>query len=177
MSSLTAPGFLDALRTLLLARAHMVADPTIAVYTGPIGPDTANPRMAVVFVSVEDHLEPAALGPQTQVTQSERYTIDGLDPTATTGTVYSGDVPIGYSMIVKAIVLKTGWTDSPVASAFLHSPPCAAPLGGGTTTYHRPEAERASRPSGDAQASREGRFISGSISTLSSGRRGITTAK
>ena len=78
MSSLTAPGFLDALRTLLLARAHMVADPTIAVYTGPIGPDTANPRMAIVFVSVEDRLEPAALGPQTQVTQSERYTVDGL---------------------------------------------------------------------------------------------------
>ena len=78
MSTLTAPNFLDPLRTLLLARTHMTGDTTITVQTGPISPDTPHPRMAIVFLTGDDRLEPAALGPQTQVTQSERYTVEGL---------------------------------------------------------------------------------------------------
>ena len=46
-----------------------------------------------------------------------RYTTDGSEPTATSGSVYSGPIEVSATATVRAIASKTGWTDSPVASA------------------------------------------------------------
>lgn len=47
-----------------------------------------------------------------------RYTTDGTDPTATTGTVYTTPVSITQAVIIKAIAVKDGMNDSEVATAF-----------------------------------------------------------
>ena len=46
-----------------------------------------------------------------------RYTTDGSEPTATSGSVYSGPVQVSATTTIRAYASKTGWTDSPVASA------------------------------------------------------------
>ncbi len=66
-----------------------------------------------------------------------RYTTDGSTPTATTGTVYSGAIAVSSTTTVKAIAVKTGYSDSAVASATytISLPQVAAPAfspGGGT---------------------------------------------
>jgi hypothetical protein len=48
---------------------------------------------------------------------SIRYTTDGTDPTSTTGTAYTGPVPVPVSMTLKAIAYKSDMPDSSVASA------------------------------------------------------------
>ena len=69
-----------------------------------------------------------------------RYTTDGSNPTATTGTVYSSPVSISVTTTLKAIAYKSGMTDSAVTSAtYTISAPSqvAAPSfspGGGTYT-------------------------------------------
>jgi hypothetical protein len=78
MSTFTFPAMVDALRTQLLARTHMTGDTEIAVYTGPPSPEVANPRKAIMFIRCQDQAEPAGVGPQTQVNQKERYTVEGV---------------------------------------------------------------------------------------------------
>lgn len=57
-----------------------------------------------------------------------RYTTNGTNPTATTGTIYSGPVSIAATTTLKAIAYKSGLTDSVVTSgAYTITPP------GGTT--------------------------------------------
>ncbi len=46
-----------------------------------------------------------------------RYTTDGTNPTATTGTVYSTAINVATTTTIKAIAYKTGMTDSDVATA------------------------------------------------------------
>jgi hypothetical protein len=46
-----------------------------------------------------------------------RYTTDGSTPSATVGTVFSSPISVAQSMTIKAIAYKTGWMDSPVATA------------------------------------------------------------
>jgi nucleoid-associated protein YgaU len=46
-----------------------------------------------------------------------RYTTDSSAPTATSGTVYAGPIPVGATTTLRAIACKTGWSDSPVVSA------------------------------------------------------------
>jgi nucleoid-associated protein YgaU len=46
-----------------------------------------------------------------------RYTVDSSEPTATTGTEYTGPVPVSATTTIRAIAVKKGMTDSPVASA------------------------------------------------------------
>ena len=48
---------------------------------------------------------------------SIRYTIDGTNPSATVGTLYSAALSVGATTTVKAIAFKSGMTNSPVASA------------------------------------------------------------
>ena len=48
---------------------------------------------------------------------SIRYTTDGSTPTSTTGNLYGGAVAVNGSMTLKVIAYRSGWTDSPVASA------------------------------------------------------------
>jgi PA14 domain/Chitobiase/beta-hexosaminidase C-terminal domain/Divergent InlB B-repeat domain/FlgD Ig-like domain len=45
-----------------------------------------------------------------------RYTIDGSDPSDSSGTLYSGPVPISGTTTLKAIAYKTGMTNSSVTS-------------------------------------------------------------
>lgn len=47
-----------------------------------------------------------------------RYTVDGTTPTSTTGSLYTGPIPLpsGTSTTIRAIASKAGWADSPVAS-------------------------------------------------------------
>lgn len=78
MSTFTFPAMVDALRTQLLARTHLTADTEVGVYTGPISSDTPYPRKTILFIRCEDQAEPAGLGPQTQVNQKERYTVEGV---------------------------------------------------------------------------------------------------
>jgi nucleoid-associated protein YgaU len=46
-----------------------------------------------------------------------RYTTDGSEPTAASGSVYSGPLQVPATTTIRAVASKTGWTDSPVASA------------------------------------------------------------
>ncbi|HVP17732.1 MAG TPA: chitobiase/beta-hexosaminidase C-terminal domain-containing protein [Spirochaetia bacterium] len=46
-----------------------------------------------------------------------RYTTDSSQPTASTGTVYSGPVPVSSTTTIEAIATKKGFKDSDVASA------------------------------------------------------------
>ena len=46
-----------------------------------------------------------------------RYTTDGTDPTATTGTVYTGPISVSSTTTIKAIATATGHDPSSVASA------------------------------------------------------------
>jgi hypothetical protein len=46
-----------------------------------------------------------------------RYSTDGSMPTSSTGTLYSGPIPISASTTFRAIAYKTGLTDSSVSSA------------------------------------------------------------
>ena len=45
-----------------------------------------------------------------------RYTTDGSTPTSSTGTLYSGPVPVSSTTTLKAIAFKTGMADSSVTS-------------------------------------------------------------
>lgn len=45
-----------------------------------------------------------------------RYTTDGSTPTSTTGTVYSSPIAVNATSTLRAIALKSGWTDSPVTT-------------------------------------------------------------
>jgi hypothetical protein len=46
-----------------------------------------------------------------------RYTTNGTDPTSTTGTVYTGPVPVSSNTTIKAIAYASGMTDSQITSA------------------------------------------------------------
>ncbi|HVO37411.1 MAG TPA: chitobiase/beta-hexosaminidase C-terminal domain-containing protein, partial [Spirochaetia bacterium] len=46
-----------------------------------------------------------------------RYTVDSSEPTATSGTEYSGPVTVSATTTIRAIAIKKGMKDSPVASA------------------------------------------------------------
>ncbi|MWC30984.1 hypothetical protein GON22_23115 [Paenibacillus sp. MMS18-CY102] len=48
-----------------------------------------------------------------------RYTTDGSTPTATTGTVYAGAFTVSATTTVKAIAVKSGMTDSTVATSVI----------------------------------------------------------
>jgi hypothetical protein len=68
-----------------------------------------------------------------------RFTLDGSNPTATTGTVYSGPIAVNSTTTVKAIATASGFVDSPVSSATytITQPAAAAPTfspGSGTYT-------------------------------------------
>jgi nucleoid-associated protein YgaU len=45
------------------------------------------------------------------------YTTDGSDPSATQGTLFQGSVEVGSTMTLKAVAVKKGWKDPPIASA------------------------------------------------------------
>jgi hypothetical protein len=58
-----------------------------------------------------------------------RYTADGSDPTSTSGTIYTGPVPLSATTTLKAIAYAAGMTDSTVSSATytLQAPPPPPP--------------------------------------------------
>ncbi len=49
------------------------------------------------------------------------YTTDGSLPTATNGTVYSGPIEVAGSMMLRVVVTRPDWFDSPPASATFYS--------------------------------------------------------
>lgn len=57
-----------------------------------------------------------------------RYTTDGSTPTASTGTVYSGPIPITASVTIKAVVVRYGMVLTEVASETREPAPCAKPI-------------------------------------------------
>ena len=58
-----------------------------------------------------------------------RYTTDGsTTPTATTGEVYSGPIPITASVTIKAVVVRYGMVLTEVASETREPAPCATPV-------------------------------------------------
>lgn len=61
---------------------------------------------------------------------SIRYTIDGSNPTSTTGMIYSGPISIASTTTVRAIAYKEAATDSAVTSAtyVIDTTPVAAPV-------------------------------------------------
>jgi nucleoid-associated protein YgaU len=46
-----------------------------------------------------------------------RFTTDSSAPTSTSGTIYTGPVQVSSTATLRAVAYKTGWNDSPVASA------------------------------------------------------------
>ena len=57
-----------------------------------------------------------------------RYTTDGSTPTASTGEVYSGPIPITASVTIKAVVVRYGMVLTEVASEVREPVPCATPV-------------------------------------------------
>ncbi len=66
-----------------------------------------------------------------------RYTLDGSTPSATAGNIYSGPVTLSNTTTVKAVAVKSGYSDSPVATAVYTLPnKAAAPIiSPGSATY------------------------------------------
>lgn len=48
---------------------------------------------------------------------SIRYTLDGTDPTISSGTIYTNPIPIAQATTIKALAFRTGYLSSEVASA------------------------------------------------------------
>ncbi len=71
-----------------------------------------------------------------------RYTTNGTNPTATTGTVYTGPVTISATSELRAIATRSGWLDSSVTAQ-------SYTIGGGATTI-QVEAESLARTSSGA---------------------------
>ncbi len=70
-----------------------------------------------------------------------RYTTDGSTPTAASGTLYAGPVPIPESLTLRAVAFRAGWTTSIVISGqYLIGPQVAAPaFAPGPGTYGGPQ--------------------------------------
>ena len=65
-----------------------------------------------------------------------RYTINGSDPTSTTGAVYSGQITgLSYMANIKAIAVKEGWNDSPISSDVVTIPSGVNPSTGEVTLF------------------------------------------
>jgi nucleoid-associated protein YgaU len=79
--------------------------------TGTVAGVTFSPASGSYTGSVDVALASATAGAEI------RYTIDGTDPTATTGTVYAGPVHLTSPATLKALAVKKGWAASAVASA------------------------------------------------------------
>jgi 6-phosphogluconolactonase (cycloisomerase 2 family) len=75
------------------------------------------------------------------------YTIDGSDPTSTSGTQYTGPVTVNSGMTLKAIAFGPGWADSlPTSASFTFqsaNPTFSLPSG----TYTGPQSVRISSSS------------------------------
>jgi hypothetical protein len=58
------------------------------------------------------------------------YTVDGSDPTASSGTAYSSAITVSSTTTIKALATKVGMTDSPVAAATytMNIPQVATPV-------------------------------------------------
>jgi nucleoid-associated protein YgaU len=84
-----------------------------AVYTitGTVAAVTFSPAPGSFTGSVDVVLASATPGAEF------RYTTDGTDPTATTGTVYAGPVHLASTVTLKALAVKKDWAASAVASA------------------------------------------------------------
>jgi DNA-binding beta-propeller fold protein YncE len=58
-----------------------------------------------------------------------RYTMDGSTPTAATGTLYAGAVPIAETLVLRAVAFRTGWTTSLVTTGqYVIGPAVTAPV-------------------------------------------------
>ncbi|RPJ00735.1 MAG: hypothetical protein EHM31_07415 [Candidatus Aminicenantes bacterium] len=70
-----------------------------------------------------------------------RYTTDGSTPTAASGTLYAGPVPVPESLTLRAAAFRAGWTTSIVTSGqYLIGPQVAAPaFAPGPGTYGGPQ--------------------------------------
>lgn len=89
--------------------------------TGTVAGVTFSPAPGAYTGSVDVALASATAGAEI------RYTTDGKDPTATSGTVYTGPIRLADSATVKAAAFKKDWAPSPVASAaYTVSPAVAA---------------------------------------------------
>lgn len=85
----------------------------------PVITPAAGTYVSAVTVSITDDTQGAAI----------RYTTDGSNPTATTGTVYSGPFTVSATTTVKAIAYKSGMTDSNIATSVFTIVPISPPTG------------------------------------------------
>lgn len=78
MASRTAPAFVDALKTIIEARAGFIALGG-EVATAPIAPDAPHPERVIVFVRVDSRVSEFASikGDPAQVPQDEEYVWEG----------------------------------------------------------------------------------------------------
>jgi hypothetical protein len=79
--------------------------------TGTVAAPTFSPAAGTYATSQSVSLSCALEG------SSIRYTLDGTNPSATTGLLYSSVIPITSSLTIKAIAYKTDWENSAIASA------------------------------------------------------------
>jgi len=68
-----------------------------------------------------------------------RYTTDSSMPSSTSGTVYAEPVQVPATTTLRAIAYKTGWNDSPVASATFTIPGAAQTTGVQATGVQTPQ--------------------------------------
>lgn len=92
------------------AAAQMLAQEMATFYAqvaNPIFSPVAGTYTSVQSVSISTPTSGATI----------RYTLDGTNPTSTTGTIYSGAISVGVTETIKAIAYKSGVLDSAVVSA------------------------------------------------------------
>jgi hypothetical protein len=118
-----------------IAYASGYFDSEIASATYTIAPYAAKPTLSPVGATSNNDVTVTISTTTSGATI--RYTTNGVDPTSTTGTVYSAPVVVNSTTTVKAISVATGYTNSEVASAtytLVAAPPTFSPVAGPYTS-------------------------------------------
>jgi hypothetical protein len=97
---------------------------TIGYFTNPT-PGGVNSSAAAGFVDAVEASVPHGFydSPQSVALTTStagatiRYTLDGSEPTATTGSVYSSPLTVNSTTTLRAIAVQPGWIDGPVMTA------------------------------------------------------------
>ncbi|MDE3155355.1 MAG: chitobiase/beta-hexosaminidase C-terminal domain-containing protein [Acidobacteriota bacterium] len=100
----------STLKAMAVAASMPDSNVNAATYTMTLPAPTFNPPAGTYFQSQSVSLASSVSG------ATIHYTLDGTDPTAGSPT-YSSPLAVDATTVVKAIALRTGWTDSPIGTA------------------------------------------------------------
>jgi len=114
--------------SLLLVNCPSAPKPPERTVAGPTFSPAEGSYTAVQTVTIATSTEGAQI----------RYTTDSSAPSSTSGTVYTEPVQVSATTTLRAVAYKTGWNDSPVASATFTISSAAQTTGVQTTQQQAP---------------------------------------